>query len=100
MTSTTGKRGRSRPLGHRQREILHEAASEVSRACPWVIIDGDRRTVESLVERGLLGATQDLFGITPAGCIAVSRTDRSLGLSAIRGLKRNVALGEVMPWQV
>lgn len=99
MIATT-TRGRNRPLGHRQRSILHEAASEVSRACPWVPIDGDRRTVESLVRRGLLGATDDLFGITAEGCVVVSREDHELGMSAIRGLKRNRDQGEVLPWQI
>lgn len=94
------KTRRSHPLGRRQIEILAEAASEVSRACPWIPIDSDRRVVESLARRGLLGATADLFGITPMGCLRYSRHDRAAARAAMRGLRRNRDRGEVMPWQV
>lgn len=99
MTTAT-TRGRHRPLGRRQIAILLEAASEVTRACPWVTIDGDRRTVESLVVRGLAAATQDLFAIMPAGCMAVRRIDRALAREAVAGLRRNMDQGAVMPWEV
>lgn len=87
-------------LGHRQLAILSEAASEVSRACPWVTIDSDRRLVDSLVRRGLLGASTDLFGIMPEGCLRLRHHDRTLAREALRGLRRNRDRGEVMPWQV
>ena len=93
------RQGRHR-LGARQIAILSEAASEVSRACPWIPIDSDRRVVESLVRRGLLGATEDLFGITPLGCLRFGRHDRPLAIEAIRGLRRNRDSGGVMPWHV
>lgn len=100
-TWSKGKQMRKkRPLGHRQMQILVEAAGEVSRACPWITIDSDRRIVHSLVRRGLLGATQDLFGIMPLGCLAIRRNHPELARNAARGLRRNVTSGEVMPWQV
>ncbi|MBX9793925.1 MAG: hypothetical protein K2Y02_06505, partial [Burkholderiaceae bacterium] len=83
-----------RHLGHRQVEILTEAASEVSRACPWIPICSDRRLVESLVRRRLLGASGDLFGIMPEGCLRLRRYDRDLARRAIRGLRRNRDQGE------
>lgn len=76
--TTASARGRQRPLEHRQTAILIEAASEVTRACPWVTIDGNRRMVNSLVDRGLAAAMQDLFAIMPAGCMAIRRSDPSL----------------------
>jgi hypothetical protein len=99
MTAASA-RGRRRPLGHRQTAILVEAASEVTRACPWVTIDGDRRTVESLVARGLAASTQDLFAIMPAGCMAIRRTDPQLAREALIGLRRNMREGAIMPWDV
>jgi len=77
-----------------------EAASEVTRACPWVTIDGDRRTVESLVARGLAAATQDLFAIMPAGCMAIRRSDPALAREAVSGLRRNMREGAVMSWDI
>lgn len=95
MTAT-----RARGLGTRQRALLREAAAEISRACPWVTIDGDRRNVRTLVRRGLMAMTADLFAITPAGCLAVRRHDRKLAKEALAGFRRNMAEGQVMPWDV
>ena len=88
------------PLGRHQLDILREAADEVSGACPWLTIDGDRRPVTSLSERGLVGATEDLFGIMPLGCWHLRRHDRPLARRALAGLRRNRDAGEVMPWDV
>lgn len=87
-------------LGRRQVEILMEAASEVSMACPWIPICSDRRLVDSLVRRRMLGASRNLFGIMPEGCLRLRRYERELARKAIRGLRRNRDQGEVMPWHV
>lgn len=87
-------------LGLRQMSVLMEAAQEVSVACPWVWMGGDRRPVESLCSRGLLGATHDLFGIMPRGCLVLRRHDRELARRALQGLRRNRDAGEVMPWHI
>jgi hypothetical protein len=93
--------GRPLPrLGNRQMEVLVEAASEVTTACPWVTIDSSGREVRSLVKRGLLGATHNLFGIMPRGCLRLRHHDRSLARRALAGLKRQRDKGEVMPWHV
>lgn len=83
--------------------LLAETASEVSKACPWVAIDADdadRPAVEDLVDRGLMAATSDLAAITLAGVLALSRHDRPLARQALAGLRRNVAEGEVLPWDI
>ena len=80
--------------------LLVEAASEVSRACPWVPIDDDGDDVAALTALGLLGATDELFGITPAGVRAVRARDHALAMEAIAGLRRNRDAGQVMPWHV
>jgi hypothetical protein len=86
-----------RPLGRRQSEVLAEAAREVCFACPWLPIGSDRRQVESLTTRGLLGSTENLFGITAAGCLAVRHHDRDLAGRALIGLRRNRDAGEAIP---
>ena len=91
---------RRRKLGPRQMQILEEAAGEVALACPWLPIDTWRRQVDSLVGLGLLGATEDLFGILPLGCWRLRTHDRALARRALAGLKRNRDEGEVMPWHV
>lgn len=88
------------PLGVRQLALLREAAREVTSACPWVWICSDRRTVESLAARGLVGTTSDAFGITVEGLLELRRHDRPLALRAAKGLRRNRNEGEVLPWQV
>lgn len=94
------RRRRLPPLGRRQLELLSEAAGEVARACPWVWICSDRRIVDSMVRRSLLGATGDAFGITIEGLLELRHHDRGLALRAARGLKRNRDEGEVLPWHV
>lgn len=90
----------TRKLGARQLDVLCEAASEVSSACPWLPITSTRREVLSLGRRGLVGHTEDLFGIMPAGCWHLRTHDRPLAREALAGLKRNRDKGEVMPWHV
>lgn len=88
-------------LGTRQLAVLIEAASEVTTACPWVWIDGyERPAVNTLATRGLVGCTQDLFGIMPAGCLELRKHDRALARKAVAGLRREAAAGSVMPWDV
>lgn len=89
-------------LGSAQVSVLTEAASEVCTACPWVWIESyERRQVESLTARGLLGSTRKLFGITPKGCLVMRRYDRDLAQRAIAGLRREASTpGSVMPWDV
>lgn len=87
-------------LGSRQIAVLAEAAAEVVLACPWLPIAGARRQVEALQRRGLIGATEDLFGIMPAGCFALRHHDRDLARRALAGLRRERAAGSVMPWNV
>lgn len=94
------KRWHPRPLGLQQLAILREAAIEVACACPWVWIDSDRRIVDSLVHRGLAGATSDAFGITIKGLWALRQHDRPLAIQAAQGLRRNRDEGEVLPWQI
>lgn len=91
---------RRRKLGPRQMQVLLEAAEEVTLACPWLPIAYSRRQVDSLVGLGLLGATEDLFGILPLGCWRLRTYDRALVHRALAGLKRNRDKGEVMPWHV
>lgn len=88
-------------LGRRQIAALTEAASEVSSACPWVWIEGyQRREVRTLSARGMVGSTEEVFGIMPRGCLALRRYDRDLARRALAGLRRNLRSGEVMPWHV
>lgn len=88
-------------LGHLQIALLSEAASEVISACPWVWIDGyERRQVRALASKGLIGCTDDAFGITPAGCLELRKHDRELARRAVAGLRREFAAGSVMPWHV
>jgi hypothetical protein len=87
-------------LGTRQIALLVEAGHEVSRACPWVWIYGDRRQVRSLASRGLVGFTDDAFGLMPRGCLALRKHDRPLARRALAGLRRERDSGGVMPWHV
>lgn len=89
-----------RRLGTRQIALLLEAASEVASACPWLTIDRDQRAVRALADRGLVGATHNLFGIMPAGCLELRKHDREAARQAVAGLRRNDRAGEVMPWHV
>lgn len=87
-------------LGRHQVGILVEAAFEVTMACPWVWIAGDRREVGSLSAKGLIGSTEDAFGIMPLGCLMLRHHDRELARKAIAGLRRERDAGGVMPWHV
>lgn len=88
-------------LGRRQVDVLIEAATEVTTACPWVWIEGyERRQVRSLSARGLIGSTEDVFGIMPCGCLRLRRYDQELARRALAGLRRNRDAGEVMPWDL
>lgn len=92
---------RVRKLGHRQIQTLFDAAYEVATACPWVWIDhAERSQVNSLAARGLVGMTENVFGIMPAGCLVLRHYDRALARKAINGLRREQRAGGVMPWHV
>lgn len=87
-------------IGARQLAVLVEAAGEVTTACPWVWIGGERRQVKSLAGRGLVGCTEDVFGIMPRGCLTLRKYDRELARCAVRRLRREQSRGTVMPWDV
>ena len=90
-----------RAIGQQQVAVLIEAADEVTTACPWVWIENyERRQVSSLSARGLVGSTEDVFGIMPRGCLVLRSYDRGLARRALAGLRRNRDNGEVMPWHV
>ena len=90
-----------RKLGSRQLALLVEAAYEVNSACPWVWISGEqRRPVQTLAQQGLVGCTEELFGLMPRGCLKLRYHNRSLARDAIAGLRRERDAGGVMPWHV
>lgn len=90
-----------RKLGPRQVESLIEAANEVVSACPWVWIEGyQRRQVDALSNRLLVGSTGDVFGILPRGCLLLRKYDRGLARRAVVGLRRESYKGGVMPWHI